>query len=196
MGLVNMLVQQSGHPRGILGRLMLRMMNRVDSGLNSQVKGKIHFPNALGLEVGCGGGAAAHGLLIHNHLNKIIGIDASDDSIHIARNKNKHMIDCDRAEFFVDTVESLSFSNEHFEVVYAVRSHYFWHDLEKAFEEIYRVMKKKGKLFIFSERYKVQHHLKEHQNDYWMEERLRLIGFTRIKIENTRTTQCITAVKY
>ena len=89
----------------------------------------------------------------------------------------------------------MPFSQDHFDCVLAVRSHYFWDDLEKAFTEIYRTLKQGGEMLIFSETYKIQYHMKRNQTDDSMKVLLQSIGFKNIRIENRKTVQCISAYK-
>jgi ubiquinone/menaquinone biosynthesis C-methylase UbiE len=77
----------------------------------------------------------------------------------------------------------------------AVRSHYFWDDYDKAFAEIYRTLKQGGKMIIFSEKYKIQYHMKIYNTDESMASFLKTIGFDHIQIENKVDVQCIIAEK-
>jgi hypothetical protein len=49
MGFIEVLVRQSGKPSGILGRIMVKIMNHVDSGLNNWILNKINDPKGLAL---------------------------------------------------------------------------------------------------------------------------------------------------
>ena len=56
MGLIEVLVRQSGKPSGVLGLIMIKIMNHLDSGLNNWILNKINDPKGLALDIGCGGG--------------------------------------------------------------------------------------------------------------------------------------------
>lgn len=195
MNVIDMLVKQSGKPTGVIGRIMLKVMNHVDSGFNKQMLNKINFPEAIGLEIGCGGGESANRLLLNRKLSKIIGLDVSSDAIKVSNKKNVKMVIDGKAEFIDGYVESLPFENDCFDVVYAIRSHYFWEDLEKGLREIHRVLNDGGNLFIFSELFKIKYHMDRFNNDESIRNLLIEIGFKNVEIENTRNTQCLFAIK-
>jgi ubiquinone/menaquinone biosynthesis C-methylase UbiE len=195
MGIIESLVRQSGKPSGLLGRMMIRIMNHADSGLNKWILEKINNSSGTALDIGCGGGETIFNLLKNKRLKYIIGIDYSQDSINVAKKKNTSFIKQKKTDINQGNVTALPFSQNFFDVIIAVRSHYFWDDYEKAFTEIYRTLKLGGKLFIFSEKYKIQYHMKQYNTDESMTSFLQTIGFHNVLIENKDTVQCITAEK-
>lgn len=195
MGIIEGLVRQSGKPSGLLGRIMIRIMNHADSGLNKWILEKINNPSGTALDIGCGGGETIFNLLKNKRLKYIIGIDYSQDSINVAKKKNTSFIKQKKTDINQGNVTALPFSQNFFDVIIAVRSHYFWDDYEKAFTEIYRTLKLGGKLFIFSEKYKIQYHMKQYNTDESMTSFLHTMGFHNVLIENKDTVQCITAEK-
>ena len=195
MGLVEILVNQSGKPSGILGRIMIKIMNRMDVGLNKWIVDKVDCPRGCALDIGCGGGETLFRLLEENKLKHIIGIDYSIDSVKVAKNKNKHFIEKGRAEILQGNITRLPYSQNYFDIILAVRTHYFWDDFKTAFSEIYRTLKPDGIMYVFSEIYKIQYHMKEYNTDVTMICFLQSIGFKNVQIENRGTVQCITAYK-
>ena len=195
MGIIEVLVRQSGKPSGILGRIMVRIMNHMDSGLNKWVVEKINYPRGTALDIGCGGGETISNLLKNNKVNHIIGIDYSLDSVNVAKKKNSSFIKKQRADIFQGNVTELPFTQNYFDIILAVRSHYFWDDYELAFTEIFRTLKQGGEMIIFSERFKIKYHMKKYNTDESMKCFLQTMGFNNILIENNDTIQCITAKK-
>lgn len=195
MGIVNNLVKQSGNPSGMIGRIMVNIMNHIDSGLNQWIAKKINNPSSTVLDIGCGGGNTVYRLLRDNNVKHMIGIDNSLDSVAVAKKKNSMFIKRGRAEIIQGNVTDLPFQKYQFDIILTVRSHYFWSDFEKAFAEIYRTLKKDGKMYIFSEIFKIQYHLNKYNTDESMENFLQGIGFKNIQIENRTAIQCITAEK-
>lgn len=195
MGIIEVLVRQSGKPSGLLGKILLNIMNHIDSGLNKWIVEKINNPNGIALDVGCGGGENIFHLLKNNRVNHIIGLDYSLDSVKVAIKKNSSFIKNQRADIIQGSVTALPFSQNYFDFILAVRSHYFWDNYEMAFTELYRTLKPGGKMFIFSERYKIKYHMKKYNTDESMNCFLQSVGFTNILIENKDTTQCIIAAK-
>lgn len=195
MGIIEILVRQSGKPSGILGRIMVKIMNHMDSGLNKWVVEKINNPTGTALDIGCGGGETILNLLKYNKIHHIIGIDYSLDAVKVAIKKNKDFVKKKKADIIQGDVTALPFPRDFFDIIMAVRSHYFWDDYEKAFGEIYRTLIQGGKMIIFSERYKIQYHMKNYNTDESMTRLLTKIGFNNILIENRDKIQCITAEK-
>lgn len=195
MGIIEILVRQSGKPSGILGRIMVKIMNHMDSGLNKWVVEKINNPTGTALDIGCGGGETILNLLKYNKIHHIIGIDYSLDAVKVAIKKNKDFVKKKKADIIQGDVTALPFPRDFFDIIMAVRSHYFWDDYEKAFAEIYRTLIQGGKMIIFSERYKIQYHMKNYNTDESMTRLLTKIGFNNILIENRDKIQCITAEK-
>lgn len=195
MGIIEVLVRQSGKPSGLLGRIMVKIMNHMDSGLNKWIVEKINNPTGTALDIGCGGGETILNLLKNNKIHHIIGIDYSIDSVKVAKKKNKYLIKKEKADIIQGNVTALPFPQNYFDIIMAVRSHYFWDDYNKAFAEIYRTLKQGGKMIIFSEQYKIQYHMKDYNTDESMTRLLTINGFKNILIENRDRIQCITAEK-
>lgn len=195
MRIIDVLVNQSGKPSGILGRIMVKIMNRMDSGLNKWIVKKVDCPQGCALDIGCGGGETLFRLLQNNRLKHIVGIDYSMTSVKVAKRKNKYFIEKGRVEILQGSIMKLPYSQNHFDIILAVRTHYFWDDYKKAFSEIYRTLKVDGKMHVFSEKYKIQYHMKEYNTDETITCLLQSIGFKKVHIENRDTIQCITASK-
>lgn len=195
MGIIEALVRQSGKPSGIVGRLMVKIMNQVDSGLNKWILEKIDCQDGTVLDIGCGGGETMWQLLKNNRVNSIMSIDYSLDAVQVAKKKNATFIRQKKAEISQGSVTALSFPDNHFDIILTVRSHYFWEDHERAFAEIFRTLKPGGKMMVFSEQYKIQYHMKQYNTDDSMTRFLKTLGFKNIIIENKAAIQCITAEK-
>lgn len=195
MGIIEVLVRQSGKPSGILGNIMVKIMNYMDLGLNKWIIEKINYPMGTALDIGCGGGKTIFNLLKNNRVNYIIGIDYSLASVNVSKRKNSSFIKTQRADIIQGNVNELPFSQNFFDIIMAVRSHYFWDNYEMAFAEIYRTLKQGGQMVIFSERYKIKYHMKKYNTDEFMICFLQTIGFNNILIENKDATQCITCEK-
>ena len=167
----------------------------MDSGLNQWIVDSVDCPDGSALDIGCGGGETIYRLLQNDKLKHIVGVDYSQDSIKIAAKKNKYFVKKGRANFIQGDIMQLPYELNRFDIILAVRTHYFWYDFEKAFSEVYRTLKQDGKLYIFSEIYKIDYHMKEYNTDETMTCFLQSIGFKNILIENKDTTQCIIASK-
>src|SRR5262252_5345531 len=126
----NELLNQVREPKGWLGRLGLRDMNRrhskvTDWGLHHVSIGA----DAAILDVGCGGGRTVHKLAAMASQGKVYGIDHSQDSISVSRRRNRKWIEKDRVDIRQAAVSHLPFPDRMFDLVTAIETHYYWPDL-------------------------------------------------------------------
>jgi ubiquinone/menaquinone biosynthesis C-methylase UbiE len=164
MGMMSHLLNQFRKPTGWLGRLTLREMNRHHSKLTNW--GLQHIAIAQHdtvLDVGCGGGRTVHKLAGIATESKVYGIDFSEASVTFSRRTNMRWIELGRAEILHASVSGLPFSDQIFDLVTAVETHFFWPDLVADMQEVLRVLKPGGKLIIIAEAYKGGKHDKTYQ---------------------------------
>ncbi|MGD9365977.1 MAG: class I SAM-dependent methyltransferase [Desulfobacteraceae bacterium] len=109
--------------------------------------------NANVLDIGCGGGRTLETLASLVKFGKAVGIDYSEDSVAVARKRNRKRIVSGRVEVLHGSVSSMPFSDATFDFVTAVESYYFWHDITADLAEIRRVMKPNGQLVIIAGMY-------------------------------------------
>ena len=93
------------------------------------------------LDVACGFGDLLQYIQARGHKGKLSGIDLSKGMIDAAR-KSKNI------EFVVGNAESLGFDDESFDLVICRHALYHFDHIDKAVDEIYRVLKKDGKLIF------------------------------------------------
>jgi ubiquinone/menaquinone biosynthesis C-methylase UbiE len=80
----------------------------------------------------------------------VYGIDISEESVAKARKVNADVLD--KQVFVVQgTADKLPYNDEHFNLVTAVETVYFWQDLPKCFKEVNRVLKQGGRFAIMLE---------------------------------------------
>ena len=106
------------------------------------------------LDVGCGGGRAVRKLAAVAVEGKVYGIDHSEQSVALARRTNRQGIAEGRVEIRQASVSGLPFSDDFFDLVTAVETHYFWPDLATDMREVLRVLKPGGTLILIAEAYK------------------------------------------
>lgn len=106
------------------------------------------------LDVGCGGGMTVHKLAQIATAGKVYGIDYSEASVTVSKRTNQSFIDTGRVEIRQATVSCLPFSENMFDLVTAVDSHYYWPDLVADLREVRRVLKPGGTLIIIGEKYR------------------------------------------
>lgn len=101
------------------------------------------------LDIGCGGGQNLLNLSNKFKNSTLFGIDYSPTSISLSNEicqgiKNRVFLE-------VLDVHKMSFSDNKFDLITAFETLYFWENLDIAFKEIKRVLKKDGKFMIFLE---------------------------------------------
>jgi ubiquinone/menaquinone biosynthesis C-methylase UbiE len=85
---------------------------------------------------------------------KVYGVDYSKESVAVANRTNRQWIDMARVEIRDGSVSQLPFSEDVFDLVTAVETHFWWPDLPMDMREVLRVLKPGGALIIIAEVYK------------------------------------------
>ncbi len=130
---------------------MLKGMNSGHTQLSEwgfsylNLKGKLHI-----LDVGCGGGANLAKMLRDLPESIADGIDYSEESVAFSKKTNSAHLG-KRCTIRQGNVLSLPYSDHSLDVVTAFETIYFWPSLDKAFEEIKRVLKANGVFLICCE---------------------------------------------
>jgi ubiquinone/menaquinone biosynthesis C-methylase UbiE len=106
------------------------------------------------LDVGCGGGRTVSKLAAIATEGKVYGVDFSKESVAVATRTNRHWIDMGRVEIREGSVSQLPFSDNVFDLVTAVETHFWWPDFPADMREVLRVLKPGGTLIIIAEVYK------------------------------------------
>lgn len=132
------------------GRFMLRSMNKGHEKLAKWGRSYINIDKEYTvLDLGCGGGRNIEYFL--TKAGKVYGLDHSNTSVKMASEINKKAIDTGRCKILVGDVKNLPFEDESIDIVTAFETIYFWNDIERCFEEIYRVLKNGGQFLICNE---------------------------------------------
>ena len=106
------------------------------------------------LDVGCGGGRTVSKLAAIVPQGKVYGVDYSQESVAVANRTNRQWIGMARVEIREGSVSQLPFSENLFDLVTAVETHFWWPDLSADMCEVLRVLKPGGTLIIIAEIYK------------------------------------------
>ena len=141
------IARQLSCPSGLPGRIVGRLMNRRNAGMNAfAVKHLDLRPADRVLEVGFGGGVTLPTLIAV--AASVTGLDRSRDAVTLANARYSNAVKEGRAEFHVGVVESLPFNSGHFTKVCTVNTVYFWRSLDQAFAEIFRVLAPGGRAVV------------------------------------------------
>ena len=139
------------HPRGRMGRVMLRFMNFGHAPLTNWGLSLLSFQDQMTmLDIGCGGGATLQRLLKRSKDAKVYGIDISEESVAKAKKINAEALD---KQVFVTqgSAEKLPYDDGMFDVITAVETVYFWPNLPHCLKEVRRVLKPGGRFAIMVE---------------------------------------------
>ncbi|MCR5269592.1 MAG: class I SAM-dependent methyltransferase [Prevotella sp.] len=151
MGFVSKFFTNCAHPKGTMGRMMLRVMNACHAPLTNWGLSFVTFKEGWTmLDIGCGGGATLRRLLKRSKNGVAYGIDISEESVAKARKVNAKVID---RQVFVcqGSAVKLPYEDEKFELVTAVETVYFWPELPVCLQEVHRVLKHGGRFVIMVE---------------------------------------------
>ena len=147
-------MNQCQRPSGLLGRFVLWSMNSrhskvTDWGLAQVAVGK----SDTILDVGCGGGRTVNKLAAIATEGKVFGVDHSEESVAASKKFNARDIDAGRVEIKQGSVSQLPYSDDVFDLVTGVETHFWWPDLPGDMREVFRVVKHGGSLVLIAEVY-------------------------------------------
>ena len=142
---------QCAHPKGRMGRVMLKFMNLTHAPLTNWGLGLIGFEDGWTmLDIGCGGGKTLQRLLKRSIGGVAYGIDISDESVAKARENNAAVLG---KQVFVEkgSAEELPYEEGMFDLVTAIETVYFWPNLPDCIKGIHKVLKPGGRFAIMVE---------------------------------------------
>ena len=151
MGLLKSLFTNCAHPKGRMGRAMLKFMNLCHAPLTNWGLSLVDIQDGWTmLDIGCGGGATLKRLLKRSRGAKVYGIDISEESVVKAIKVNADVID---KQVFVQqgSAAELPYEDGTFDLVTAVETVYFWPNLPSCLQEVRRVLKPGGHFAIMVE---------------------------------------------
>lgn len=195
MKIIDKLVQQCREPEGLSGIMMIRIMNIMDTGLNKWALRKINRTDGRILDIGCGGGKTVYMLSEMNPDSEVFGIDYSEAAVKTTIDKNKQKVRRGIVNVRQANVSSMPFPDCYFDYITAIRTHYFWHDLEQDMQEVFRVLSRGGKFLILAELYKINYHMKQYNTSSSLKQLLYDTGFKTVEIYEKNQCICITAEK-
>lgn len=195
MKIVEQLVEQCREPKGLLGIIMIRIMNIADVGLTKWALKQINCMDGKILDIGCGGGKTVCMLSKKCPESKIFGIDYSEDAVKTSIKKNKRRVNAGNIIIRQASVSSIPFPDNFFDCITAIRTHYFWPDLRQDLQEVFRVLDKGGQLLILSEVYKINYHMKQYNTNNGIRKLLKDTGFRSVEIYEKNQCICIIAAK-
>ncbi|MGE7920810.1 class I SAM-dependent methyltransferase [Viridibacillus sp. NPDC093762] len=194
MNLLDQLIEQAKNPKGIIGSIMLRIMNSAHTSMNQWALEKVKVKeSAVILDIGCGGGKTIQLLSKRNTFGKIVGIDYSEQAVKDSIRANKQDVEKGKVNILQGSVTDIPFPNNTFDIITAFQTHYFWPDLENGVKEAFRVLNKDGHFLIIAELYKINYHMKNFKTKEELEQLFIRTGFNSIKFyeQNNAKWLCV-----
>ncbi len=151
MGLLKSRFTNCAHPKGRMGRAMLKFMNLCHAPLTNWGLSLVDIQDGWTmLDIGCGGGATLKRLLKRSRGAKVYGIDISEESVVKACENNANLLD---KQVFVQkgSAAELPYEEGMFDLVTAIETVYFWPNLPSCLQEVRRVLKPGGHFAIMVE---------------------------------------------
>ena len=151
MRLLKSLFTNCAHPKGRMGRAMLKFMNLCHAPLTNWGLSLVDIQDSWTmLDIGCGGGATLKRLLKRSRGAQVYGIDLSEESVAKAIKVNADVIN---KQVFVQqgSAAELPYEDGKFNLVTAVETVYFWPNLPSCLQEVHRVLKPGGHFAIMVE---------------------------------------------
>ena len=189
MGIVQAMFTQFRKPTGWMAKFIGLGMNREHEKVWRW--GLEHItvaPDAIVLDVGCGGGGTVKILAQAASRGKVYGVDYSEDVLLTARRVNRALIGQGYIELKHGSVSDLPFPDDTFDLVTAFETSMFWPNPVGDLREVRRVLKPDGTLLIANEAYADVRF--EKRNTKWA----RLANFQLQTPEETR--QCLIEAGY
>ena len=146
-------VLNAGHPKGFWGAVTLINMNNDHASLTESGLAHANIKkDDVCLDIGCGGGRTVKRLSELTD-NKVYGIDISGTSVKLSLKYNKDEVKSSRVKIKRGSASAIPFPDETFDVITAVETFYFWENKPLCLKNIYKALKKGGRLLILLDDY-------------------------------------------
>jgi ubiquinone/menaquinone biosynthesis C-methylase UbiE len=143
------IARQSSHPRGLVGRVLARIMASETALVNKHALELLHIrPTDRVLEVGCGHGRTIARAASIARQGVVAGIDVSAEMVRMATQWNHLLIQDGRVELQQADSARIPYDDESFDRIYTVHTLYFWDDPHAHLREMYRVMKDGARIVL------------------------------------------------
>jgi SAM-dependent methyltransferase len=135
------IARQSGHPVGLVGRLLLGVMARETARFNADVLDALAPGDGEHiLELGYGHGRTLAGAAGRARGARFSGIDIAPAAAHAAARRCRALIAAGRVDLRTGEGASLPWDAATFDAAFSVHTLYFWPDPARQFDELGRVL--------------------------------------------------------
>ena len=137
-----------GHPKGLLGQLMLVSMDKEHLPMAEWGFTQFDMPKKADIvDIGCGGGYNIKRMLSRCPEGKIFGLDISEESVRKAKRVNKGE---PRVRIRQGSVEKMPFKDGVLDLATAFETVFFWPDPGENFKEVNRILKDGGRFVVIN----------------------------------------------
>lgn len=190
------LLRQMKNPMGIVGNALFSIWNNVFQNMTEWGLEEVEVGGSDSvLDIGIGGGQTVFSLAEKYPNLTVHGVDISEDSVKFSSEKNKECIAAGRVFLQQSDVAQLPYEAETFHLVTAFQTHMYWDELETGLEQIYRVLKPKGKTLLATEKDKIEYHMVSYKETEEFVKLLEKVGFTEVHYKETEKWISFTGVK-
>jgi cyclopropane fatty-acyl-phospholipid synthase-like methyltransferase len=147
--MLKFIANQFKKPQGFAGKIVSNMMEKGNLKTYEWMLSLMNInPDDKIFEIGYGTGFVINRILEKNRNISLHGIDFSKVMFEKAEKKNKQYIK--EKKVFLKYGDLLDYDeNNDFNKIYGINVIYFWNDLEIYFSKIYKLLSKKGRLFLY-----------------------------------------------
>lgn len=143
------IARQSRCPSGLLGRFIGRVMGVETAEANTELLALLDLrPTDHVLEVGFGHGRTIERAAKLVPQGLVAGVDLSSEMVHMATHRNREGIREHRIELQLGDSAQFPYPDCRFDKVGSLHTLYFWPDPQAHLREIYRVLKKGGRVVL------------------------------------------------
>jgi arsenite methyltransferase len=137
------------HPKGLWGRYVAAVMNRVNIGITEFALKELGIqPGEQVLEVAFGGGVSFGLVMQKIGTGTLHGLDMSPDMLRSAEKSHASLVASGRLDLKLGDVGKMPFADGQMDGAFAVNAIYFWKDPLLALGELKRVLKPGGRLVL------------------------------------------------
>ncbi len=141
--------RQLGQPSGWFGRLLMRLLNRENAGMNQLALSYLALQRGdRVLEIGFGGGYLLKQLLQSQLTSSVTGLDPSLDVLKLGEKRFRSHIKQGQLVLHQGCAEDLPFEAEAFDKVVTVNTLYFWTDVATVLHQCRHILRPGGSLVV------------------------------------------------
>ncbi len=152
MGIISFrsfLAKQLGHPKGIWGQILVRLLNRGNAEMNDLTIEQLCLePGDYVLEIGFGGGDLMAKLVSTGMPELIAGVERSKEALKVCSSRFRQLIQQGVVKLHQTSAENLPYLSDEFNKICTVNTIYFWSAPERVFHECRRVIRFDGTLAV------------------------------------------------